>query len=76
MESCIIRFASLDDYEAVENIMEQVQNLHVEWRPDIYKPCEVVLSSEEFVMAIQEETYLWLNTRARLLACLRLCIDM
>lgn len=34
---CVIRKAELDDYEQVLKIMNQAQQLHVEWRPDIYK---------------------------------------
>ena len=32
----LIRFANREDYEEVERIAEQVQKMHVEWRPDIY----------------------------------------
>ena len=38
-----IRVAEEKDYIQVENLMKQVQNLHVELRPDIYKPEEIVL---------------------------------
>jgi len=58
MENCMVRLARMGDYESVENIMKQVQNLHIEWRPDIYKPCDVVLSYEEFLEAIGTETLL------------------
>lgn len=33
-----IRLAKKIDYESVIKIMSQVQDMHVEWRPDIYKP--------------------------------------
>ena len=42
------RNAKIEDYEEVEKIMQQVQGLHVGWRPDIYKPVTLVLSKEEF----------------------------
>ena len=32
-----IRLAKKTDYESVIRIMSQVQDMHVEWRPDIYK---------------------------------------
>lgn len=32
-----IRLATTDDYQAVRAIMNQVQKLHVEYRPDIYR---------------------------------------
>lgn len=56
MSECIIRYAKNDDYEAVENIMKQVQNLHVEWRPDIYKECEVVLPEDAFKKEVEGKT--------------------
>lgn len=58
MEKCMIRFAQMGDYEQVENIMQQVQDLHIEWRPDIYKTCDVVLAYEEFLSAVGTETLL------------------
>ena len=58
MESCTVRFACKEDYECVESIMKQVQDLHIEWRPDIYKECDVVLSYEEFLDAVGTETFL------------------
>ena len=32
----LIRFANREDYEEEDRIAEQVQKMHVEWRPDIY----------------------------------------
>lgn len=32
-----IRNARLDEYKRVETIMKQVQQMHIDWRPDIYK---------------------------------------
>lgn len=58
MEKCVFRYAQMKDYEAVENIMMQVQDLHIKWRPDIYKKCDVVLSYEEFLEAVGTETLL------------------
>ena len=58
MENCVVRFAMAKDYVAIENIMKQVQELHIEWRPDIYKPCERVLLEEEFLVMIKENTLL------------------
>ncbi|MBQ7875048.1 MAG: GNAT family N-acetyltransferase [Oscillospiraceae bacterium] len=56
MEKIIIRFAEKDDYENVEKIMKQVQNLHINWRPDIYKECETVLPFELFLAEIEKGT--------------------
>lgn len=54
MHNFTIRYAKSSDYEMVENIMKQVQQLHIDWRPDIYKTCETVLPKEEFEEAVQE----------------------
>lgn len=39
-----VRPATMEDYPAAASIMTQVHALHVGWRPDVYRPCEVVLS--------------------------------
>lgn len=44
----LIRNAKAEDYEAVLEIMNQVQQMHVEWRPDIYKENDCILLKEEF----------------------------
>lgn len=44
----IIRNVKEEDYEAVINIMNQVQRMHVEWRPDIYKINENLIPSDVF----------------------------
>ena len=44
----IIRNAQIEDYPAVRRIFNQVQTLHVEWRPDIYKPNEDLLPPDAF----------------------------
>lgn len=36
----MIRPADKKDFNTIRNIMNQVQELHVTWRPDIYKPTE------------------------------------
>ena len=58
MVNSVVRLAQVDDYEAVEAIMKQVQELHVKWRPDIYKECKVVLAYEEFLESVKEESML------------------
>lgn len=47
-----VRPARLKDYQAAEDIMEQVHALHVGWRPDVYRPCRVVLPLEEYQQLI------------------------
>ena len=58
MEKCVVRFAQVEDYEAVETIMMQVQKMHIQWRPDIYKECGSVLTNKEFLEAVKEKTLL------------------
>ncbi len=58
MEQCLIRCAETSDYDSVELIMKQVQQLHVDWRPDIYKPADPVYSRESFEKLISEKRLL------------------
>lgn len=51
-----IRRANIDDYQAVEVIMQQVQQMHINWRPDIYKHSETVLPIEIYEQAVHDET--------------------
>ena len=43
-----IRNATTNDYESVIKIISQVQDMHVEWRPDIYKYNDNLIAKEEF----------------------------
>lgn len=52
-----IRNAQPDDYETVEAIMRQVQQLHVGFRPDIYKYSETVLPPEVYAQAVADGTF-------------------
>lgn len=52
-----IRNARADEYETVESIMKQVQQMHVSWRPDIYKCSETVLPFEVYEQAVKEKTF-------------------
>ncbi len=58
MEQCLIRYAKSDDYNSVEKIMKQVHQLHVDWRPDIYKPADPVYSKEYFEKLVFENRLL------------------
>ena len=44
-----IRFAEEKDYNQVEKIMKQVQEMHTEWRPDIYKNVEILLPFDMYM---------------------------
>lgn len=54
----IIRIAKPEDYRQVEGMMQQIQELHVGWRPDIYQPCAVVMSEMLFLEEVKQETML------------------
>ena len=47
-----IRNARPDEYHTVETIMKQVQQMHIDWRPDIYKYSETVLPLEVYEQAV------------------------
>ena len=44
--NCLIRKAAARDYDPVNRIFQQVHQMHVDWRPDIYQPCERLISPE------------------------------
>lgn len=52
-----IRNARLGEYKTVEAIMKQVQQMHIDWRPDIYKYSETVLPLEIYEQAVKEGTF-------------------
>lgn len=49
-----IRLAVEQDYDAVERIMKQVQNMHVGWRPDIYIDADPVLPHDMYLAHLAE----------------------
>ena len=52
-----IRTAKKADYESVIKIMSQVQDMHVEWRPDIYKPNYNLIPEDVFEKIIENGTF-------------------
>ncbi|MDE7224939.1 MAG: GNAT family N-acetyltransferase [Acetatifactor sp.] len=50
-----IRLAVEQDYNAVERIMKQVQNMHVDWRPDIYTDINPVLPRDRYLAHLAEQ---------------------
>ena len=44
-----IRFAEEKDYNQVDKIMKQVQAMHTEWRPDVYKNVEILLPLDMYM---------------------------
>ncbi len=58
MEKVLIRPAEAADYGSVEAIMKEVQQLHIDWRPDIYKAADPVYSREHFENLISRKQLL------------------
>ena len=52
-----IRLAKKTDYESVIRIMSQVQDMHVEWRPDIYKHNENLIPEDIFEKIVENNTF-------------------
>ena len=52
-----VRKATLSDYEEVLRIMSQVQDMHVTWRPDVYKPNNQLFSKEDFKAALAGDVF-------------------
>ena len=50
----IVRLPRLQDYERVSQIMDQVQQLHVEWRPDVYKPARPLITMDLFEAILKD----------------------
>lgn len=53
----IVRLPRLRDYERVSKIMDQVQQLHVEWRPDVYKPASPLITMDMFEAILKDENW-------------------
>lgn len=47
------RYASKEDYVSIESIMKQIQQVHIDIRPDIYRPIDPVLEQAMFDKMIQ-----------------------
>lgn len=52
-----IRNAITNDYGSVIKIISQVQDMHVEWRPDIYKYNDNLIAKEEFEKIVENNTF-------------------
>lgn len=70
MEQIAIRYAEAQDYAQVEMIMQQVQDKHVNWRPDIYKRGDVVLPPEIFDRAVQNKEFIVAETADNIIGLL------
>lgn len=52
-----IRNSKLEEYETIETIMKQAQQMHIDWRPDIYKYSGTVLPLEVYEQAVKDKTF-------------------
>lgn len=68
----IIRNVKEEDYEAVINIMNQVQRMHVEWRPDIYKINENLIPSDVFQEIAAGDTFYVAETEGKVVGVLEI----
>ena len=50
----MLELATMDDRVAVNTLAQQVHELHVAWRPDIYEMVEELYSEERFMQAIHD----------------------
>ena len=59
----IIRPAETSDFDSVVHILNQVQALHVNWRPDIYKESKDFFSLDAFQDALDKEAFMLLHMK-------------
>ena len=72
-----IRNAITNDYGSVIKIISQVQDMHVEWRPDIYKYNDNLITKEEFEKLVENNTFFVAeNENKKLLEFLKLFLDI
>ena len=70
MKELTIRYAAVSDYNEVEAIMKQVHQLHVGWRPDIYKDADPVLPQSIFTHMVDEKSILLAEINGTVVALL------
>lgn len=68
----IIRNAQIEDYPAVRRIFNQVQAMHVAWRPDIYKPNDELLPEAVFRKIVEGDTFYVAETNGTVVGILEL----
>lgn len=51
-----IRTPQMQDYDRFSAIMDQVQQMHVDWRPDVYKPASPLITKELFGELLKGDT--------------------
>ncbi|MDC7289340.1 GNAT family N-acetyltransferase [Blautia schinkii] len=53
----LIRNAAITDWNDVVRIMNQVQQMHIAWRPDIYKPANDLIPINTFAKTVENHTF-------------------
>lgn len=54
--NCLIRNARIEDYESVVQIINQVQQMHIAWRPDIYRANDLMIPRDAFEKLVAGDT--------------------
>ena len=57
-QDVVIRCAEATDYDGVEAIMKEIQQFHIDWRPDIYKSADTVYPRDYFERLVAEKRLL------------------
>lgn len=52
-----IRSPELEDYDRFSAIMNQVQQMHVDWMPDVYKPASPLIPKELFAEILKSGSW-------------------
>ena len=52
-----IRTPQMQDYDRFSAIMDQVQQMHVEWRPDVYKPASPLVTKGLFAEFLKGDSW-------------------
>lgn len=52
-----VRKATLEDYDSALKLMDQVQMMHVSWRPDIYRETECILPLENYRSFVENDAF-------------------
>ena len=54
-----IRTPQMQDYDRFSAIMDQVQQMHVDWRPDVYKPASPLITKELFGELLKGDSWVY-----------------
>lgn len=62
------RFAREADFDAVNRLARQVHELHVQWRPDLFRSVQYPITQVEFSELLQEQRLLLAQKDGRVIA--------